>query len=119
MGAPVHWVQLGNDHAREAYRDEDGVLQHRPVGGRQITAVVLPDGWGLQEMLATVLSVAGEHFDADPDTDDKHPPAWVESDDAALQMLVASNFGLSRTNLRPTSWTGDHPSVEALKTREG
>jgi hypothetical protein len=119
MGAPVHWVQLGNDHAREAYRDEDGVLRHRPVDGRQATAVMLPDGWGLQEMLATVLAVADEHFDSDPDTDDKHPPAWVESSDEDLQVLVASHFGLGRTNLRPAGWTGDHPSVTALREREG
>lgn len=112
----MHWVQFGNDHAREAYRTVDGDLKHRAVEGRQITAVVLPDGWGLQEMYRTATEAASEHFDADPLTDDKHPPAWIESSSPTLLTLLAEHYGLSDPS-RPAGWRGDHPSVEAIRAR--
>jgi hypothetical protein len=112
------WVQLGNDHAVEAYRDDASddpeQIQYRAVRGRQITAMVLPEDWSLSEAFTTVLKAAELHFDTDPATDDKHPPAWVESDSDGLAALLAEHFGI-KANRRPAGWKGDHPSVAALR----
>lgn len=110
----MHWVQFGNEHAREAYHEASEGLQHRPVEGRQITAVLLPDGWGLQEMYQATVAAAGHHFDTDPATDDKHPPAWIESSSDPLLSLLVEHYRLER-NTRPAGWADDHPSVSAVK----
>ena len=116
------WVQFGNDHAVEAYRDpssdDPDEVKSRPVEGRQITAVVMPAGWSLREAFATALEAAAHHFDTDPDTDDKHPPAWIESDSDGLAALLAEHYGIER-NRRPAGWVGDHPSVAGLKGGDG
>jgi hypothetical protein len=116
------WVQFGNDHAVEAYREtsgdsEESELKHRSVQGRQITALVMPDDWSLSESFVTTLEVASHHFDTDPETDDKHPPAWIESSSEGLTALLVEHFGL-KNNKRPRGWDGNHPSIEALKGTE-
>lgn len=115
------WVQFGNDHAIEAYRDSASdapeLVRYRPAPGQRITATILPDGWGVSEAFATVLKAVEQHFDADPDTDDRHPPAWVESSSSGLAALLADHFGI-QPDSRPKGWHGDHPSVAVLKAGE-
>jgi len=114
-----HWVQLGNSDAVVSTRDAGDQVVRKRIEGDQITAIVFPECWGLNEMYAAAVASAAHHFARDEETGGHRPPAWVESSDEDLQMLVANHFGLGRTNLRPAGWTGDHPSVAALREREG
>lgn len=66
------------------------VVHRRALGERSVTSVSIPDGMSLGEAFACVTAggqgVWAYHSD-DP------APAWVHSDDPALQLLLAAHFG--------------------------
>jgi len=98
-------VLLGNPAAKEAYRDADGELRHRPVEGARVTTVVIPDSYGLLEAVTAVVAHDGvwnNHSQGDLVTDTK--PDWVESDDDALALLLSQSLGCPVG--RPKKWKG-------------
>lgn len=97
------YVELGNDHPIEGYREgDDPEVKYRPLDGQQVTTLLFPDGVKLQEAFATTVAATARHFDNDPDTTDIFPPAWIESDSAGLQSLLQEHFGVTKS--RPKTW---------------
>jgi hypothetical protein len=116
-----HWVQLGNSNAVTSAKDEDGQIVKAAIDGDQITAMVFPEGWGLNEMYAAVGAGGKYHFADLDEAEGHHPPVWVESSSPALEAMLAEHYGLtggSAANRRPDGWEGDHPSVASLKAGE-
>ena len=98
-------VSLGNSVAKEAFRESDGALQHRPIDGDQVTTVQIPDEYTLGESLQCI--TAGDGVWANHAQHDENgkpfPPAWVESDSPALTLVLAESFGGIPTS-RPEGW---------------
>jgi hypothetical protein len=98
-------VQLGNPAPKEGYYDGEGTLRHRDLDGARVTTVVIPDSYTLLEAVASVLAQDGawnHHTQGDSVSD--VTPDWVESDNEALGMLLASHFGCPTS--RPDDWDG-------------
>jgi hypothetical protein len=98
-------VTLGNPAAKEGYLDEDGALRHRPVEGARVTTVVIPDTYTLLEAAQAVAANDGvwnHHSQGDALMDTI--PDWVESDNEALAVVLASQFGCPVG--RPAKWKG-------------
>lgn len=91
-------VRMGNASAREGYRDEQGVLRHRPLPGRRVTTAHVPADRTLAEAFADITHPQGvwAHH-AEPGS----KPAWVESDNPSLQDLLRAHFGCGA---RPDGW---------------
>jgi hypothetical protein len=83
-------VYLGNRHAVETIRDEDGTPQRRVMSpAKRCTTVVLPAGTTLFDAAHDIVHSRGvwqAHSDADK-------PAWVASTDPDLAKLLASHWG--------------------------
>jgi len=94
-------VRIGNETAQEGHSDAAGVLQHRPLPGRRITTAHIPADRTLAEAFADITHPRGvwAHH-GQPGT----KPAWVESDNAALEDLLRSHFGCGA---RPDGWEVD------------
>ena len=107
-------VMLGNESVIEAVKKDEGAdaseenlkFKARKDLGNQVTSFTIPPisklpdgtvdetGWTLQKQLAFVTSVWPLHSDKNP--------AWVESDDEALQGFFASQYGCREG--RPKNW---------------
>lgn len=92
-------VRIGNESAQEGYHDDKGALQHRPLPGRRITTAHIPADRTLAEAFADITHPRGvwAHHGAGK-------PAWVESDNPALETLLHSHFGCGE---RPDGWEED------------
>jgi hypothetical protein len=96
-------VLLGNSSAREAYRDADGTLRHRAIGGARVTSANVPDNYTLAEALSAIVSDDGVWANhAEPNA----VPDWVESDNAELASEIASALGCPAS--RPIDWMEDY-----------
>lgn len=98
-------VRIGNSAAKEAWRDDEGRLHHRPVDGARVTTVTIPDTYTLLEQVTAVVSPDGvwnNHSQGDQVSDTV--PDWVEADNPAVAELVASALGCPVG--RPAKWKG-------------
>jgi hypothetical protein len=98
-------VRIGNSAAKEAWRDQDGKLQHRAVDGARVTTVTVPDTYTLIEAVAAITSADGvwnHHSQGDEVTDST--PDWVEADDEAMTTVLAA--ALNCRAGRPAKWKG-------------
>lgn len=104
-------VLLGNPAAKEAYRADSGELSHRPLTGRRITTIVIPDNYTLLEAVSSVTAQDGawNHHSQGNDPADVSPD-WVESDDEALASLLAQHFECPVG--RPEEWTESYGDDE-------
>jgi hypothetical protein len=98
-------VQLGNSAPKEAYRDEDGNLRHRPVEGARVTTIHIPDSYTPIEAFSAVTAQDGawNHHTQGDDPADVNPD-WLECDDDTLRLLLESYFGCKVG--RPSNWKG-------------
>src|SRR5690242_5886814 len=92
-------VLLGNEKAGEnvdvSEQYPDG---WRAIPGKQVTTVTIPDEWSLADAFRTVTHPGGvwaNHSMAEA-------PSWVESNDAALASLLASQYNCPVG--RPKGW---------------
>jgi len=99
-------VLLGNSAAKEAYRDADGKVCHRPIEGRRVTRVVIPDSYTLMEKVRTVIDQDGvwNHHSRGDNVRDSSPD-WVEADDEMVAQIIAQELGC-RVG-RPKTWKAD------------
>ena len=98
-------VRIGNSAAKEAWRDDEGALRHRPVDGARVTTITVPDTYTLLEQVTAVVSPDGvwnNHSAGDSVSDST--PDWVEADNPAAAELIANALGC-RVG-RPTKWKG-------------
>src|SRR5689334_4065676 len=108
-------VLLGNSAAKEAYRTDSGELSHRPLSGRRITTISIPDNYTLIEAVSSVVAQDGawNHHSQGNDPADASPD-WVESDNDALASLLAQHFECPIG--RPEEWAesyGDDDEYDA------
>ena len=107
-------VMLGNESVIEAVKKDEGAdaaeenvrYKARKDLGNQVTTFVIPPigrledgtvdptGWTVEKQLSFVTSVWPMHSDKNP--------AWVESDDQALQAFFAQQYGCREG--RPKNW---------------
>lgn len=100
-------VLIGNSAPKEAYRDGDGVLCHRPVDGARITTVHVPDTYTLLEQVAAVTAPDGvwnHHSQGDNVADST--PDWIQADDTTLTTVLANALGCPAG--RPKAWNEDY-----------
>jgi hypothetical protein len=98
-------VLLGNSAPKEAYRDPDGALRHRPVEGARVTTIHIPDSYTPIEAFSAVTAQDGawnHHTQGDDPAD--VTPDWLECDDELVCSLLASHFGCPVG--RPKNWKG-------------
>lgn len=98
-------VRIGNSAPKEAWRDEDGNLHHRPVDGARVTTATIPDTYTLLEAVAAITAGDGiwnHHSQGDNVTDSV--PDWVEADDPALATVLGAALGCPVG--RPAKWKG-------------
>jgi hypothetical protein len=99
-------VLLGNSVAKEAYRDDDGALCHRPMKGRRVTEAIIPDDYTLMEAVSTIVAADGVwNHHSQGDAVDDHRPDWVESDNETVAKMLAEQLGCKVG--RPKSWKAD------------
>ena len=94
-------VEIGNDQAIEQYRDPEsddpGLVRSRDYPGQHITTLVIPDEQGLAEAFNSTIGIMKRHH-MKPDA----VPAWVESDNEALEQMLKSHYGIKKN--RPKTW---------------
>jgi hypothetical protein len=110
----VPQVLLGNENVIESVKKDPGgdaspenlTVKKRKDLGNQITTVSLPDThtvdtkhgavtmWPFEEQLAAIRRFIEMHMDGSP--------AWVESTDGALQLVIAQQYGCPEG--RPKTW---------------
>lgn len=92
------YVEIGNDHAIEGYREDDSdEVLYRLVDGQRVTRLVFPEGMTTQEAFSSTVAALGHHIHPE------HKPAWIESSSPALLGLLVEHYEL-RTNKRPAAW---------------
>jgi hypothetical protein len=99
-------VLLGNPAPKEAWRDQDGVLQHRDLDGARVTTISIPDTYTPIEAFAAVTAQDGawNHHSQGNDPGDTTPD-WLECDDELVGGLLAAHFGCPVG--RPKNWKGE------------
>lgn len=100
------WVEIGNDHAIEGYRDPNSddpdLVRFRPLEGQRVTTSSIPDDMNLQQAFANVVAGMAYHLE------EGAKPAWIESDNESLQMLLCEHYGITKSqNTRPKTWGKD------------
>lgn len=98
-------VRIGNSAAKEAWRDDEGALRHRPVDGARVTTVTIPDTYTFMEKVAAITAADGvwnNHSQGDSVADST--PDWVDADDPALATVLGSALGCPVG--RPAKWKG-------------
>jgi hypothetical protein len=116
------YVELGNAKAKQAkkgpdgepLRDEEGYVVHEliPGGEDRETRLEIPEGTSIGEAfvaITTPIRGAWANHSAGP-------PAWVESDSEALEIVLAEHFGCRRG--RPKAWKGVAHDAPASGKRE-
>jgi len=104
-------TRLGNSTAIRPVPDGSGGHRYALDPGEKITTFQQPEGLGLDEMARAILSASAYHLA--PDTS----PDWVESDDPALEQVLASHWEASIGC--PLDWGGpvqdrDMPTAEKI-----
>lgn len=90
-------ILIGNDQAKEAYRENpEDKPKYREVEGQYVTTVAVPDGVGLAEAFTTVIEVVRHHMV------EGGQPKWVEGDSLDLITMLKSYYGVSKA--RPKTW---------------
>jgi hypothetical protein len=98
-------VRIGNSATKEAWRDKDGQLRHRPVDGARVTTVTVPDTYTFAEAFAAITAGDGvwNHHSQGDDVAGSTPD-WVEADDPDMTTVLAS--ALNCPAGRPAKWKG-------------
>lgn len=76
------------------------LVRYRPIEGRQITTVAVPDGTPLLEALNTIVAAGDGVWDHHSDA----PPAWIESDNKVLEAALAEHYACEIG--MPKDWPG-------------
>lgn len=93
------YVEVGNEHAIEGYRENDDEVLFRKVEGQRVTRLEYPSGIGLQEAFSATVTALTHHIAQG------EKPSWIVTDSPGLETLLLEHYGLStKQNRRPGSW---------------
>ena len=97
------YVEFGNAHAIEGYRDpasdDPERVMYRRVEGQRVTSLVFPEGIGLQEAFTTAVAALGHHIEPG------QVPSWIQADNPALLTLLCEHYHIPEDkNVRPPAW---------------
>jgi hypothetical protein len=106
-------VLLGNTAAKDVRVDEKtGKPKEVVLDGRRVCRVVVPSTIGVAEVFNSIVDPERGLWQAQS----TKPPTWVESDNAALEAMLAEHFGCDVG--RKANYLLDEDTVEAESEAE-
>lgn len=102
------FVQFGNANARVGYKPDDttDAVEYESFEGQTVTRVEFDEDAPLLEMFQTSVAQLTSHIEPGEE------PKWVESNNEALQGLLAEHYHC-KGKTRPASW-----GTKALRSSE-